>query len=235
MQRPRSAWQCLLLAVTCEACAAQADNAGAVPYSDVDERDSAFRDSDADGLCDGTEALLGTDPSAKDSDGDGLFDAHEDIAGTDPRDRFDPNADRIVYLPFGASVEMPLSVVIDTPVSAVLGKLSDRSALDPHARRAGDFYSFSYALSAEPPDSVRTVDPSGPRFSGVLSRTQLQFRLQFVADSEAREDCAAVLPFDYVASDETGQPLARERAVLIVGRSGRDDAALDFCLPAACL
>lgn len=235
MLRSRFAWQSALLFAACEGCAPAAGVDDTVPYSDGSERASALQDRDQDGLCDDTEAFVGTDPAIRDTDGDGLLDAQEEIAGTDPRDRFEPNADRIAYLPFGSSVEMAVSIVIDDPTSTVTGVLIDRNALDKYSRRAGDFFRAGRAVSAEPPDSVRGIDPQRPRFSDVLSRARLQFRLQFVVDEPQPDDCAAVLPFDYVATDELGSRLASERAVLVVGRSSSRDATTDYCLPAACL
>ncbi len=43
------------------------------------------RDSDADGLSDGEEGALGTDPSRNDSDSDGMLDGWETANGLDPR------------------------------------------------------------------------------------------------------------------------------------------------------
>ncbi len=48
-------------------------------------------DSDGDGLTDGQEAELGTDPFNPDTDGDGINDGDEVANGTDPLDACDPN------------------------------------------------------------------------------------------------------------------------------------------------
>ncbi len=48
-------------------------------------------DSDGDGLTDGQEAELGTDPFNPDTDGDGFNDGDEVANGTDPLDSCDPN------------------------------------------------------------------------------------------------------------------------------------------------
>lgn len=48
-------------------------------------------DSDGDGLTDGQEAELGTDPNNPDTDGDGINDGDEVANGTDPLDPCDPN------------------------------------------------------------------------------------------------------------------------------------------------
>ncbi len=43
-------------------------------------------DSDGDGLTDGLEVALGTDPFSADTDGDGFSDSEEVAAGSDPLD-----------------------------------------------------------------------------------------------------------------------------------------------------
>ncbi|MEA1784603.1 gliding motility-associated C-terminal domain-containing protein [Arenibacter sp. GZD96] len=48
-------------------------------------------DSDGDGLTDGEEAVLGTDPNNPDTDGDGISDGDEVLNGTNPLDACDPN------------------------------------------------------------------------------------------------------------------------------------------------
>ncbi|MGB5820618.1 MAG: gliding motility-associated C-terminal domain-containing protein [Saonia sp.] len=48
-------------------------------------------DTDNDGLTDGEEAALGTDPNNPDTDGDGINDGDEVLNGTDPLDSCDPN------------------------------------------------------------------------------------------------------------------------------------------------
>jgi MYXO-CTERM domain-containing protein len=48
-------------------------------------------DTDGDGLSNGEEAALGTDPNSSDTDGDGIDDGDEVTGGTDPLDACDPN------------------------------------------------------------------------------------------------------------------------------------------------
>ncbi|MBI5489232.1 MAG: VWA domain-containing protein [Deltaproteobacteria bacterium] len=59
-------------------------------------------DTDADGLSDDDEAILGTDPTLEDTDGDGFSDGVEHLAGTDPLnpDSFIPPTDYYVILPY---------------------------------------------------------------------------------------------------------------------------------------
>ena len=59
-----------------------ADNDG-LPYSS--DGDDSVADRDGDGLLDGYEIEIGTNPAARDSDGDGLGDRFEILAGTDPK------------------------------------------------------------------------------------------------------------------------------------------------------
>ena len=58
-----------------------ADNDG-LPYSS--DGDDHVADRDGDGLLDGYEVEIGSNPAAADSDGDGLGDRYEILAGTDP-------------------------------------------------------------------------------------------------------------------------------------------------------
>ncbi len=61
------------------------DGDGLPDFVDAVEDTAAF-DSDKDGLANGTEKTLGTDPYQKDTDGDGLEDGQEVEAGTPPLD-----------------------------------------------------------------------------------------------------------------------------------------------------
>lgn len=54
------------------------------PASDDEEEDASTADDDGDGLTNGEEETLGTDPGATDSDGDGWNDGDEVASGTNP-------------------------------------------------------------------------------------------------------------------------------------------------------
>ncbi|MCP4872278.1 MAG: hypothetical protein GY898_26545 [Proteobacteria bacterium] len=61
------------------------DGDGIPDYLDLDDFDGDAADPDEDGLTNGEEAELGTDPNNEDTDGDGLLDPEEiDETGTDP-------------------------------------------------------------------------------------------------------------------------------------------------------
>jgi len=60
--------------------------------------DAGAIDSDKDGLCDSTEADLGTDPRAADTDSDGLPDLIEAGNGFDPTDPASPAPDQVGFL-----------------------------------------------------------------------------------------------------------------------------------------
>ena len=55
-------------------------------YLDADDGGGVEGDPDGDGLTNGREAELGTDPRNPDTDGDGVSDGDEEAAGTDPLD-----------------------------------------------------------------------------------------------------------------------------------------------------
>lgn len=54
--------------------------------AETDEEYADSVDTDGDGLTDGAERRLGTDPARADTDGDGLEDGDEKLRGTDPVD-----------------------------------------------------------------------------------------------------------------------------------------------------
>jgi hypothetical protein len=127
--------------------------------------------------------------------------------------------------------------------SDVVGAFSDRNAFDVEARRAGDFFTRSAAVAAQPPENVRAVDPQSSRFEAVRGSTQLQFQLFFsshaadagASSSNAANTCAAVLPFDYAANTDDGTELTQGRFVLIVANDSPPLTAAQYCLPVACL
>lgn len=223
-----------MVMLTCAACSASPTARD--PYADEPAAsDFEEEDRDGDGLCDSSERSLGTALSQADTDGDGLLDVHEQIAGTDPRDRFDPSADRVLRLRAGESMAFAVSLAVDQNGAAVRGELKDRNALDPEERRAGDFFHAASARAAVPPENVRGVEAGRARFASVLGRTRLMFELSFEADSDAASDCAAVLPFDYIATLDDGTALTKARLLLVVAKDATPPAAEDFCRPVACL
>ena len=68
-------------------------------------------DTDADGLPNSVEVLLGTNPNRTDTDGDGFSDGHEMVAGTDP---LNPNS-------FPLQGNLPVATFTNTTSSAVEG------------------------------------------------------------------------------------------------------------------
>jgi hypothetical protein len=75
----------LILALV--ACSADADDDGVTNGDEKDlGTDPENPDSDGDGLTDGEEVALGTDGNSPDSDGDGYLDPYEVAEGSDPAD-----------------------------------------------------------------------------------------------------------------------------------------------------
>lgn len=235
-QRFAAAARLQLLAAACLSFTACSAGNTAAPFSLDGGNHGDPYDRDGDGLCDGSELELGTNPMVADTDGDGLPDALEAIAGSDPQNPDEPSPDRIAHL----SVELgALDFLLDSTVQAqgvaASGELIARNALDAKSRRASDFYRGSQAVGGIPPDNVRNVDPEQSRFGSVLGRVRLRYRLQFAVDPGTKLPCALGLPFDYVTRDSAGQLLARESALLIVSEAAAMPTAAAICRPVACI
>jgi hypothetical protein len=219
-----------LLAAGCQrASSALSPDAG--PYS------ADYADRDHDGLCDASEAQLGSNPAQLDTDGDGFPDALEALAGTDLQDPNDPSLDHVAYFDAGASaLDVNVAITATGRGQTVAGRFLSRNAADPQGRRASDFYQSLLAVSAEPPDNVRDIEPAGGRFGSLLDRARLLYKLHFTkALTDQPLSCAAGLPFDFMVEDETGQLLAREHYLLVVTGAGTKLKAEQFCRPVACI
>ena len=236
MRRPVAPSPLQLMAAACVCCAACGASEPLAPFSvDGGEHADPF-DRDGDGLCDGSEAELGTNPLVADTDADGLPDALEAIAGADPQSPNEPSPDRIAHLSVTAgSLELLLDSSVQGDGQAAVGELLARNALDARGRRATDYFRGAVAVAGIPPDNVRNVDPDQPRFGMIFGRVRLRYRLQFAVDADEKFPCAVGLPFEYVTRDSGGQVLARVSALLIVSERATTPTAAEICRPVACI
>ena len=193
-------------------------------------------DTDQDGLCDVTEAELGTDPNKVDSDDDGIPDVVEIISGYDSSDATSPGIDqigRLIALP-GQTLDYEVRATFNGVGQGATGLFSALSSLNPRGLRADHFYVAGQAVSAEPPDNVRGIQPGQERFNSVLGHTRLVFNLRFAYGGDPPPDCTAALPFDYSIKSDSGGYGGSRTYLLIVGSDARPKPE-DFCRPVACL
>jgi Bacterial TSP3 repeat len=210
---------------------AAADHRGAIPARDVADRDG-------DGLCDKSEADLGTDPDAADTDHDGFPDALEVLAGFNPTDASSPSADQLAYLAAepGQTLALDVRTTIDGNGEGATGQFVASNAFDRQGLRASDFFVDGSAVSAEPPENVRGIQANDERFQTVLGKTRLSFQLRFAfADDHHDFTCAAGLPFDYAVKGDVGSYLGAGSYLLVVTRKNPVLDQADFCRPVACI
>lgn len=199
-------------------------------------------DRDGDGLCDVTEAQLGSDPTVPDTDGDRVPDLFESMIGTAPDDPTAPDAAQLVYLGTAADDRAQLEVRF-TVQGAGEGHAGAFQATGSPYRDvdASAFFASASALSAQPPDHVRDVQPAAERFGTVIGETRLSFELDFLAatDEPDHPDCARGYPARYALKAD-GQPVQQRQMLLLItlpdGRGAQDvrSGELPFCFPADC-
>jgi hypothetical protein len=194
-------------------------------------------DADQDGLCDRSEEQLGTSSASIDTDGDHIPDVIEVIGGYSPTDPTSPGVDQLGYLEAqpGRMLELELRATVEGKGQGATGQFTALNAFDARGLRANDFFMSGLAVRAEPPDNVRGIQPGDERFSSVLGRTRLTFRLSFSYIWDGKLDCAAALPFVYAIKSDIGGYSDARSYLLVVTPKGAGLRAADFCRPVACL
>jgi hypothetical protein len=230
-----------LLQLTAAAC----DSSGAADSSHIELPGEAgalapapaqLADSDHDGLCDVTEEQLGTDVDNVDTDADGIPDFVEVIAGYDSSDATSPSIDqiaRLMALP-GQTLDFEVRATFNGVGQGASGLFSALSSLNPRGLRADHYFVNGHAVSAEPPDNVRGIEPGEEHFASVLGNTRLVFSLRFAYGGDPPPTCSAALPFDYSIKSDSGVYVGSRTYLLIVSGDTRPKAE-SFCRPVACL
>jgi len=195
-----------------------------------------YADTDHDGLCDVSEAMLGTDPTARDTDHDGFPDVVEAISEFDASDPLSPGVDQVVFLlaQAGQRVQAEINTTIIGNGAGATGQFDARNAYDENGFRARDFFVDAVAVEALPPDNARGIVAQNERFTSVSGKTRLTFRLTFAFDAQPLPDCAAALPFDYQVKGDVGAYLGSRSFMLVVTPVG-SPRAVDYCQPAECI
>jgi hypothetical protein len=197
-------------------------------------------DTDHDGLCDPTEADFGTDPEVADSDHDGMPDLIELANGFDATDPTQPAADQTAYLEAhaGATLDFPVRITVEGTGEGLSGYFEAIESIYADGGNAEDYYRGTAAVSADPVDGVRRIDPGAARFWSVLGRARLGFSLHFTyatdGDQSQVPPCAFAYPFRYSLKSDAGELLDDRDFLLVVGPEAASGAKFEYCLPADC-
>jgi hypothetical protein len=206
------------------------------PAADAGEG-SELLDRDRDGLCDVTEAELGTDPDAVDTDADGLPDVIELVSGHEPALPDDPASEQLAYLAGdrGAAVDFEARFTVDGDGQALTGRFGALGTLYRDGDTAEHYFTGATALEAAPIDAARGIERDAARFDAVLGRTRLSFQLHFELADQPGRTCARAYPFRYSIKSDDGETRAERAYLLVIGQSGASTLVADaFCLPTGC-
>jgi hypothetical protein len=194
-------------------------------------------DRDHDGVCDGTERELASDPDRADSDHDGLPDFTEIIAGYNLTDPMIPSPDQVGFLPGvpQAALDLQVRMTVDGSGQGYTGEFQERDALDAHGLTAKDFFEGAVAQGGEPPDNIRGVLVDSERFGSVLGKTRLSFKLRFRVSTEKLADCTIGYPFEYRLKADNDKIATSRDYLLVVAPQTADGERAKFCVPSSCL
>jgi len=194
-------------------------------------------DSDADGLCDGTEVELGTNPQAADSDDDGLPDLIEVVSSFSPIEPAEPAADQVAFMngSRGSSLDFSVRSTVNGDGQSLAGWFSAAGSFYRDELSAADYFVGATAVSADPIDGARSINEESARFAAVLGRTRLAFNLRFEFGERPDLECGRAYPFRYAIKSDDGETRSERFYLLVVGTS--EAVELDpagFCLPTVC-
>ncbi len=134
-------------------------------------------DADGDGLCNGTEARVQSDPRRADTDGDGLLDSFEVSVGSDPRNGFSPNALDRVRVVEGDGAVLTVEHLLDWRGEGEVLSATVQDGLAGFDGRIASSLVTSEVTAVEANPAAFVRDINGPRFVGVLGRTLLRWRV----------------------------------------------------------
>ncbi len=144
-------------------------------------------DTDDDGLSDGIEDGLGTDPDNADTDGDGFTDSEEvNSLGTDPLDPADPSDDVDEVSPGG--------VVEDADGDGLSGIVEEVLGTDPNlADTDGDGLTDSEEVNTLGSDPLDPADPFGGSEAPVTQGVQEALRVDSTPSNDKGLPASAVV------------------------------------------
>ena len=190
-------------------------------------------DADNDGVCNGTEVMRETDPTAYDSDEDGYSDYAELFLGFDPNDPSSPSPDMVFLLREDESSTLQIPVMQDITGAGqdYSGAFETLSLPDGAEETAATFHVESLATFATPPENVSVVDAVGQSFQGVVGRTLVGFELRFAFGATTPRVCARGHRFRYNIKRSDGELISAPNFVLLVLEPGKTLATSQWCLP----
>lgn len=198
----------------------------------------AVDDEDGDGLCNETEAEIGSDPSEVDTDHDGFSDFVEFMAAFDPKSVESPGLDQVGVLiaKHGATLDFETRATVDGMGEGYTGVLTAYPSFNVDGFTVESYLVNGRALAASPPDNARDVEPERARFGTIVGHTRLSFRLRFDYKKGSQDaTCADAFSFSYGVKDDLGRREGTRDYLLVVvpdGSAGLD--ARSFCVPASC-
>jgi hypothetical protein len=206
----------------------------ALPSEDPDD------DRDHDGVCNGTEIALASNPERADTDGDGFPDFTEVMANYVPTNPVVPNPDQVTYLSGSSesTVDFEVRMTVDGAGLGYTGEFRPDASPDPRGISAKDFFLGAEAVGGQPTDNVRGVDAEGERFNSVLGKTRVSFRLHFALGRNKAASCAIGYPFEYRLKDDNGRYSAARSFMLVVTPADERlnaNGGHTFCVPASCI
>lgn len=200
---------------------AEPDGSAAVP-----------RDTDGDGLCDGSELSYGTDPANADTDDDGLPDRVEVELGYKPARPDSPSREALTFLGESelASRQLVVAHIVRGDGENYTGAFEALPVKDRLDLTALDFYRESLAVGATPMENVFDVAPEEQRFYAVSGRTQLVFEVRFEFGQNVPRLCARAYPFRYHIKRSDGALMYAARSLLIVLPPGDRLDTTEWCV-----
>lgn len=190
-------------------------------------------DTDEDGLCDGTELSMGTDPTSTDSDADGLTDRIEVELGFRPLEPGSPDRDILMFMEETelATAQRPIPLTVRGDGHTYTGAFEALPVFDTLDLTALDYLVTARAVGADPMENVFEVLETEQRFVGVFGRTQLVWEVRFAFGSNLPRSCIRAYPFRYLVKRDDGYFVGVSRLLLVILPDGQRLDTAEWCRP----